>query len=377
MFAFGVCVGDDNKYQVYARVGILGVSEPDSVVIELRDQVSIHAAYNAILDNVRGMAGLEGLILLHDDLEIKDRDLLTKLRAIFSDPEIAIVGAIGAVGVTTLSWWIGEKRGVLSESRFTVDHVDTPRDVDMVDGSFICMSPWGVETLKFDEANYDGFHGYDADICFAARAKGRRVVWDVFDLFHHTKGNLGNNTSYIKNNDAFREKWILSEPNDRFAFIDEQRSAPTLIEIGGGLKCRDGWINLDSEHGQGLWRRQAQDTPWPISDNSADLAFASHVFEHIPAGRERIATMNEAWRVLKPGGSLEIRVPKFPTWQAIADPTHVSFWVDQSFLYFTGYLAPDAEYGMKRWVLASLACYDEWELRAILVKPALTETNEY
>ena len=91
--------------------------------------------------------------------------------------------------------------------------------------------------------------------------------------------------------------------------------------------------------------------------------------EHIPAGMERITVMNEAWRTLIPGGPFEIRVPLFPRWEAIADPTHVSFWVPQSFLYFTGQIAADADYGIKLWELENVIVHDGWELRAILRKP--------
>jgi SAM-dependent methyltransferase len=124
------------------------------------------------------------------------------------------------------------------------------------------------------------------------------------------------------------------------------------IEIGGGTLVQPGWINLDSRNGHGEWARMAQDTPWPTGDNTVDAIRASHVMEHIPAGQERIDVMNEAHRVLKPGGVFEIIVPIVNnplTWHAIADPTHVSFWVLESFHYFDGHFAANADYGIRLW----------------------------
>lgn len=126
----------------------------------------------------------------------------------------------------------------------------------------------------------------------------------------------------------------------------------TSIEIGGGTLVQPGWVNLDSRNGVGEWARMAQDTPWPTSDNTVDAIRASHVMEHIPAGQERIDVMNEAHRVLKPGGVFEIIVPIVNnplTWHAIADPTHVSFWVLESFHYFDGHFAANADYGIRLW----------------------------
>ena len=126
----------------------------------------------------------------------------------------------------------------------------------------------------------------------------------------------------------------------------------TSIEIGGGTLVQPGWINLDSRNGDGEWRRMAQDTPWPAADNSIDGIRASHVMEHIPAGEPRIAVMNEAHRVLKPGGVFEVIVPILNdplSWHAIADPTHVSFWVLESFHYFDGHFAANADYGIRLW----------------------------
>jgi predicted SAM-dependent methyltransferase len=106
----------------------------------------------------------------------------------------------------------------------------------------------------------------------------------------------------------------------------------------------------------------AQDTPWPTGDNTVSAIRASHVMEHIPAGQERIDVMNEAHRVLRPGGVFEIIVPLMVgTWHAIADPTHVSYWCKESFHYFDGLFAANADYGIRLWQTLELEVVDGWE----------------
>lgn len=114
--------------------------------------------------------------------------------------------------------------------------------------------------------------------------------------------------------------------------------------------CPPQSINLDPVHGKGEWRRYAQDLPWPADDGTVSTISARHVMEHIPAGQPRIDVMNEAHRVLIPRGIFKILVPLFPTWQAIADPTHVSLWCRESFDYFVKPIA-NADYGIRYWVL--------------------------
>jgi predicted SAM-dependent methyltransferase len=134
------------------------------------------------------------------------------------------------------------------------------------------------------------------------------------------------------------------------------------IELGGGHLVQPGWINLDPYNGEGEWKRFAQDTPWPTGDSSVRNIRASHVMEHIPAGNDRISVMNEAHRVLRRGGVFEIIVPLLVgTWHAVADPTHVSYWVKESFHYFDGLFAPNADYGIKLWQTLELEIVDGWE----------------
>lgn len=143
------------------------------------------------------------------------------------------------------------------------------------------------------------------------------------------------------------------------------------IELGGGTKPLDGFYNIDPVHGD--TKQEAQEVPWrlahgtPVPSDSVEEVYASHVLEHIPAGSPRIAVFNEAWRVLKVGGTFRILVPKFPSWQAIADPTHVSFFVEESFAYFCHKMM-DADYGIKYWK-AIKYLESEWQIDVTLQKP--------
>ena len=143
------------------------------------------------------------------------------------------------------------------------------------------------------------------------------------------------------------------------------------IEVGGGRLCPQGFTNLDPIHGEGAFKRRAQDGRWPADDNTVERVGASHVMEHIPAGDERLFVLNEAWRVLQPGAVLEIEVPVLKTmglppdagivsWESLADPTHVSFWVYESFLYLIeGGWAANAQYDLRLWRRDSIDTYRE------------------
>lgn len=76
--------------------------------------------------------------------------------------------------------------------------------------------------------------------------------------------------------------------------------------------------------------------PWPWEDSSVDEIYAHDVLEHLP----QIHALNEAHRVLKPGGILDLAVPAVNLSDgrinlgAFADPTHVSFWCLDTRYYY-------------------------------------------
>lgn len=58
---------------------------------------------------------------------------------------------------------------------------------------------------------------------------------------------------------------------------------------------------------------------------------SSMLLEHL---NNIIPLMNDCYKLMAPGALFEISVPHKDSWEAYADPTHVRFFVEQSFLYF-------------------------------------------
>jgi hypothetical protein len=78
---------------------------------------------------------------------------------------------------------------------------------------------------------------------------------------------------------------------------------------------------------------------WPWPNSSVEEILAYDVFEHIdnvehPAQKGIIWCMNEAHRVLVPGGRLDLHVPCLPGIAPWVDPTHVSVWTPDLRYYF-------------------------------------------
>jgi predicted SAM-dependent methyltransferase len=88
-----------------------------------------------------------------------------------------------------------------------------------------------------------------------------------------------------------------------------------ILEIGPGTANGKSWIWPDADtvdtaaKGATCNCRWGQE-PFPFEDNTYDLVFASHVLEHVPWYRTD-AALQEAHRILKPGGEIEIYVPDF------------------------------------------------------------------
>lgn len=212
MFVFASCVGSEATYARHALPGLRVAAEADSVLIQATaTDGSIRRAYDEILEAVAGMSGVEALVLLHEDVELLDPLFCATVRArLAATPAAAVIGAIGASDVRSLAWWEYAGAGRVVETRGTVDFGDRASSVDCVDGLLMVLSPWAIASLRYGDDPVGGFHGYDAELCFSARAAGREVWVERLPLIHHTKGGFGDVAAWERADVAFRARWFAS-----------------------------------------------------------------------------------------------------------------------------------------------------------------------
>jgi len=101
------------------------------------------------------------------------------------------------------------------------------------------------------------------------------------------------------------------------------------IDLGGGINKASGYTSYDLKSGD--ITGDLNET-WNLQDNSVGVLRAHDCIEHL---KNPIHTMNEAYRVLAPGGYFMILVPSALGDGGYCDPTHVSHWVKRSFRYYT------------------------------------------
>lgn len=113
----------------------------------------------------------------------------------------------------------------------------------------------------------------------------------------------------------------------------------------------------------------------PFADSQMDIIDCHHTIEHLD-GFERIFMMNEAYRVLKPGGLMFITCPHGMNEKALVDPTHkFPPLVGESFAYFStieNYRLLQEAYGIKARfeILEYNEKLDGWQISVTLRKPA-------
>lgn len=105
----------------------------------------------------------------------------------------------------------------------------------------------------------------------------------------------------------------------------------SVLNVGCGVHPLEGAVNLDIADYPGVDVVHDLDTPWPFPDGSFDHVLAVQVFEHVA---EPLLFMAEAWRVLRPAGTLEIHVPSWKSRNSYTDPTHRRHCTPETFDYW-------------------------------------------
>lgn len=149
------------------------------------------------------------------------------------------------------------------------------------------------------------------DILYIYRITGENTWLEKNQLIQQTSMNM-----YHRN---------VSKLAHRYSLIHGLK----MIDLCGGFGKPEGYISIDKKGGDVSFDlRQGI----PFSDNSCGVVRAYDALEHLP---DKQFTIEEIHRVLAPGGILLSQTPSTDGRGAWQDPTHVSFWNENSFWYYT------------------------------------------
>ena len=146
----------------------------------------------------------------------------------------------------------------------------------------------------------------------------------------------GNNT-FLERNAAIQVKTVelFKQYAQKLAEKDAKDKGLLMVDIGGGLNPYPDYVSIDLRKDADIIHDLNDGIP--LTDNTVGVLNASHILEHL---NDKTKIMAEIHRVLAPGGWAFIQIPSTDGRGAFQDPTHVSYWNENSFLYYTdAYLA--------------------------------------
>lgn len=191
----------------------IGVEYEIIVIDNSGNEYSIFSAYNKGVEK----SNFPYLCFVHEDVLFKTQDWGKNLLSHLTGNNIGFVGIAGSGLVTRIpaSWWmvgygykniIQHNKKSNKKQKFEVHQNSfSPKSVVVLDGVFLSSHRDVFDKIKFDE-NFEGFHGYDHDICIQSKVAGfnNLVVSDIL-LEHFSEGEM--NAQYYLNLIAIYKKW--------------------------------------------------------------------------------------------------------------------------------------------------------------------------
>jgi glycosyltransferase involved in cell wall biosynthesis len=153
-------------------------------------------------------------------------------------------------------------------------------------------------------------------------------------LYRVTGGN-----TWLKNVNTIRDLTfkLRDEYLERLVLRECELLGMPTYDLGGGIDPREGWLPVDKKL-HALYEHigvQADLTGrWPFEDNSVGAFRAHDLLEHLP---DKMHTMREIHRCLRPGGWLLSMTPSTDGRGAFQDPTHCCHSDDTEVLTADGF----------------------------------------
>ena len=178
MISIVICSADEARFNAAAKHYARLLDGVDFEIVRIADARGLAEGYN------RGLAQSKGELVAfsHDDVEFLAPDFAARLLDHMRHCDV--LGVVGTRKIAGPEWYTAGYPYLYGQTacpRKNVDgyliyhyHVPTRRvyKIEALDGQFLCARREVVETLRFDESTFDGFHLYDIDFTYRAFRAG-------------------------------------------------------------------------------------------------------------------------------------------------------------------------------------------------------------
>ena len=269
----------------------------------------------------------------HDDLITPD--CLEELNKAYQDQEIGFVYSDAAIYDDNFVPYLAEHGWTYYHYKFRDKNLCVMNSWRPTSQalSFIWYAPDHVRSWRKSVYQSIGGHNVELGICDDHELMIRTYL--NTKMYHIQKPLYiyrvyGDNT-YLERNAQIQTKTVdlYYEYGYQLAEKDAEERGLLKVNLGGSLYPRDGYITIDFQDSdidcdlnEGI----------PLPDSSVGVLNATHILAKL---KDPIKSMREIHRVLAHGGWAMIEVASTDGRGAWQDPTHVSYWNEHSFWYYT------------------------------------------
>ena len=203
--------------------------------------------------------------------------------------------------------------------------------------SYIWFAPNHLRAFR--RSVYLEVGGYNADLAvlddqdLMCRLYQHSAFTLIDECLYLQRIHPGNTQSISQVNSTIQQETIriYDEYIEGNALAFARRAGLLALDLGSRHNKPEGYLGIDIREGESVDIvadiREGIDLP----DNCAGVIRAVDFLEHIP---DKVAIMNECYRLLAHGGLLISLTPSSDGRGAFQDPTHVSFYNENSFWYY-------------------------------------------
>jgi len=303
------------------RVKVTGSLQKTTNVGALKKEACSHATGDVIVE------------VDHDDMITPD--CLEKVNEAFQDKKVGFVYSDNAKLSDTFipydprwgwTWryfqWKGKKLIAMNSLPLTPGRI-----------GHIWYAPDHVRAWRKDVYKMVGGHDENLSVCDDLDLMHRMYL---VTEFKHIPEVLyiyridGNNT-WLERNKAIQDKSRELFQRDIYQLAHQfsDKNGLMKIDLCGAFNKPEGYVSIDLQDAD---ITANINNGIPLPDNSCGVVRAYDALEHL---KNQQLTMKEIHRVLVPGGMLLSMTPSTDGRGAWQDPTHVSFWNENSFWYWT------------------------------------------